>query len=99
MKGSGHNVLIDTHGWYRQTIVSNGENGPVYRAFDRYFPYNRYSSCPAAPVTLPLGRPTLWDTMPASSSSPDVSSTRTLKTKGYGEDYVNAICWMLQNYD
>ena len=37
-------MLIDTHGWYRQTIVSGGENGPVYRAFDRYFPYNRYSS-------------------------------------------------------
>ena len=30
---------------------------------------------------------------------PDVSSTRDFENKGYGEDYVNAICWMLEHYN
>ena len=30
---------------------------------------------------------------------PDVSSTQDFQNKGYGEDYINAICWLLQNYN
>ncbi len=37
--------------------------------------------------------------MLASLNSPDVSSTRDFENKGYGEDYVNAICWMLEHYN
>ena len=99
VKGSGHNVLIDTHGWYRQTIVSNGENGPVYRAFDRYFPYNRYSSLSGGSGYFASWAAYVVGYDACLFEFPDVSSTRDFENKGYGEDYVNAICWMLQNYD
>ena len=99
VKGSGHNVLIDTHGWYRQTIVSNGENGPVYRAFDRYFPYNRYSSLSGCSGYFASWAAYVVGYDACLFEFPDVSSTRDFENKGYGEDYVNAICWMLQNYD
>ena len=41
-KGSGHNVFIDTHGWYGQIITSTGQ-GTVYNAFHRQFPNNTYT--------------------------------------------------------
>ncbi len=38
--GQGKNILIDTHGWYQQTIVEGGTSNPIYRAFKTYFPGN-----------------------------------------------------------
>ena len=43
VKGKGNNVLIDTHGWLSQIITSSGK-GAVYKAFERQFPDNSYSS-------------------------------------------------------
>ena len=99
VKGSGSNVLIDTHGWYRQTIVSGGESGPVYRAFNRYFPQNRYTSLAGGSGYFASWAAYVEDYDACLFEFPDVSSTRDFENKGYGEDYVNAICWMLEHYN
>lgn len=41
--GQGKNILIDTHGWYQQTIVEGGTSNPIYRAFKTYFPKNTHT--------------------------------------------------------
>ena len=46
-KGSGFNLLIDTHGWYGQIITSNG-TGTLYNAFHDRFPASSYTSLDAA---------------------------------------------------
>ena len=43
VKGSGHNILIDTHGWFSQIITSSGK-GTIYNAFLKQFPGNSYAS-------------------------------------------------------
>ena len=42
-KGSGFNILIDTHGWYSQIITSSGY-GTIYDAFRAQFTGNSYAS-------------------------------------------------------
>lgn len=42
-KGSGFNILVDTHGWYNQIITSNG-TGTVYSAFHKQFTSASYAS-------------------------------------------------------
>lgn len=43
VRGTGHNICIDTHGWFTQIIPSSGK-GALYRAFHKYFPDNSYAS-------------------------------------------------------
>lgn len=43
IKGSGHNILIDTHGWFSQIIPSSGK-GTVYQAFLKQFPSHSYAA-------------------------------------------------------
>ena len=43
VKGSGFNILVDTHGWYAQIITSSGK-GTVYDAFHEQFSSNTYAS-------------------------------------------------------
>ena len=42
-KGSGYNILIDTHGWFSQIITSSGY-GTIFNAFYEQFPENYYAS-------------------------------------------------------
>ena len=46
-KGSGRNILVDTHGWYGQIITSSGQ-GALYNAFLAQFPRSRYASLSGA---------------------------------------------------
>ncbi|MBR4194679.1 MAG: S-layer homology domain-containing protein [Oscillospiraceae bacterium] len=41
-KGSGHNICVDTHGWYGQIITSSGK-GTLYNAFAKQFPNSTYT--------------------------------------------------------
>lgn len=43
VKGSQTNILVDTHGWYQQTIVNTGRDGMIYKAFNKNFPQNTYT--------------------------------------------------------
>ena len=43
VKGSGYNILIDTHGWYSQIITSSGD-GSIYQAFAHQFSGNSYAT-------------------------------------------------------
>ena len=42
-KGSGFNILVDTHGWFGQIITSGGK-GTLYNAFLQQFPNSSYAS-------------------------------------------------------
>lgn len=48
IKGSGYNILIDTHGWYNQVISSNGY-GTLYNAFHDQFTRSSYASLYGCP--------------------------------------------------
>lgn len=98
VKGSGKNVLIDTHGWYRQTIVSGGQNGTIYKTFHTYFPTNRYTS-----LINGSGYYSSWAAYVVGYDAclfefPDVYSTQDFKNKGYGTAFINAISKLLQVY-
>ena len=45
VRGKGTNVCIDAHGWYGQTITSNGEYSVLFRTFASRFPRNTYANC------------------------------------------------------
>lgn len=71
----------------------------VYRAFNRYFPQNRYTSLAGGSGYFASWAAYVEDYDACLFEFPDVSSTRDFENKGYGEDYVNAICWMLEHYN
>ncbi len=99
VRGSGHNVLIDTHGWYQQTIVSGSINGPVYQAFHKCFPSNLfgillngkgyYSSWAA----YELGYDACLFEFPS-----NVTSAWSFQNHGYADAYIQAICQILETY-
>lgn len=43
VKGAELNYLVDVHGWYWETLTSDGEYGTLSSAFRRQFPYNAWS--------------------------------------------------------
>lgn len=45
LPGEGENIHIDVHGWYGQTITSDGRDGRLFRAFRRDFPNNTWADC------------------------------------------------------
>ena len=97
--GAGYNVLIDTHGWYRQTIVSSGWNGSLFQTFRRYFPGNEYVSLWGV-----SGYYTSWAAYTLGYDAclfefPHVSSSRDFQEKGYGQDYIDAVCTLLETYE
>ncbi len=47
--GSGKNVLIDSHGWQRRTLVMGGQNRTLYQIFNKYFPENDHVAFSSAP--------------------------------------------------
>lgn len=44
-RGGSRNICIDVHGWYRQTITSDGEDGSLFAAFQERFPGNTWADC------------------------------------------------------
>lgn len=98
LMGEGHNILIDAHGWYRQTIVSGGSGGAIYQAFARYFPGNRYTSLRGASGYLSSWAAYTLGYDACLFEFPSVSSAADFRSKGYAQDYVDAICYLLQTY-
>lgn len=45
VKGSGANICIDAHGWFQQTLTSNGKDGRLFQIFASRFPNNTYANC------------------------------------------------------
>ncbi len=96
--GDGYNILIDTHGWYCQTIVSDGWSGDLFQTFQDYFPGNSYASLRGAE-----GYYSAWAAYELGYDAclfefPSVSSARDFREKGYGQDYVEAVCAILETY-
>lgn len=96
--GNGLNILIDTHGWYQQTIVSDGWSGTLFQTFSAYFPGNSYASLRGAD-----GYYSAWAAYTLGYDAclfefPYVSSIQDFQEKGYGQDYVDAICSILEAY-
>ena len=80
--GDGYNILIDTHGWYCQTIVSGGWSGDLFQTFQDYFPGNSYASLRGAE-----GYYSAWAAYELGYDAclfefPSVSSARDFREKG-----------------
>ena len=43
VKGNGMNFCIDVHGWYQQTLTSNGNQSVLYKVFSSGFPDNTWA--------------------------------------------------------
>lgn len=98
VKGTGHNVLIDTHGWYQQIIVTEDQSNPIYRTLKTYFPGNRYTY-----MANGEGYYSAWAGFVLGYDAclfefPSVSSQREFDSRGYGTAYVNALCQLLRTY-
>lgn len=96
--GDGLNILIDTHGWYQQIIPSGDRSGTLFQTFSDYFPGNSYASLRSAD-----GYYSAWAAYTLGYDAclfefPHVSSAQDFQEKGYGQDYVDAICAILETY-
>ena len=96
--GDGLNILIDTHGWYQQIIPSGDRSGTLFQTFSDYFPGNSYASLRSAD-----GYYSAWAAYTLGYDAclfefPHVSSAQDFQEKGYGQDYVDAICAILEAY-
>lgn len=98
VKGNGHNVLIDTHGWFQQTIVSGDRNHPIYQIFREEFPQNTYTRYRSAP-----GYYSSWANYDLGYDAclfefPDISSKEDFKKNNYQERYIRSIHSLLRSY-
>ena len=98
VKGDGDNVLIDTHGWYSQIIVSGGTGGTIYQTFKDYF-----SRCSYASLYGGTGYFSSWAAYVEGYDAclfefPNVTSASDFRNKGYAQDYVDAVCQLLRTY-
>lgn len=90
VKGSGTNLLVDTHGWYQQTIVFS-KSSPLYTAFHQYFPNNTdtVTSNPSGYLinyARTLGYDSCLFEMPR-----DIYSMKDYYNSGYCEKYISSI--------
>lgn len=96
--GAGHNVLIDAHGWYAQTIVSGGRSSEIYLAFEEFFPANTYASLYGGSgyfsswAAYALGYDACLFEFPA------VYSASAFCSAGYAQKYVDSILYILEAY-
>ena len=44
VRGNQVNLCIDVHGWYTQTVTSNGPNSLLFETFQKEFPLNTWSN-------------------------------------------------------
>lgn len=98
VKGSGFNILIDTHGWYGQIITSNGK-GTIYDAFHNQFTSNSYASLYGA-----SGYFSSWTAYELNYDScllelPAVYSYEAFLNAGCIGKYESAIADLLQHYN
>ncbi len=98
VKGSGNNILIDTHGWLSQIITSSGK-GTVYRAFYRQFPDSSFNSLIGA-----SGYVSAWSAYRVGYDSclfelpSDITSHQEFLNSGYIGRYKAAIKELLSGY-
>ncbi|MBQ1410383.1 MAG: S-layer homology domain-containing protein [Oscillospiraceae bacterium] len=98
VKGSGHNILIDTHGWFSQIITSSGY-GTIYDAFHKQFPGNTYASLSGG-----NGYFSSWAAYVKGYDScllelPDIYSYSAFLSSGCVGKYQAAIVDLLQHYN
>ncbi len=98
VKGSAKNVLIDTHGWYNQTIVSSGQSSKIYQAFRASFPATRYTSLSGG-----SGYYSSWAGYELGYDAclfefPNVFSKRDFQNHGYADAFIRAISQLLKSY-
>ena len=98
VKGSAKNVLIDTHGWYNQTIVSSGQSSKIYQAFRACFPATRYTSLSGG-----SGYYSSWAGYELGYDAclfefPNVTGKRDFQNHGYADSFIRAISQLLKSY-
>ncbi len=97
-RGTGHNVLIDVHGWFDQIICSTDRSGQVYRALQNAFPSGDYT-------TLRGGRGyfAAWAGYTQGFESclfefPYISNAQQFYDRKYDQRFIEAVCDILTTY-
>lgn len=98
VKGEGYNVLIDVHGWYRQTIVMGSSQCPIYRTFNKYFPQNDYTL-----MSDGYGYYSAWASYELGYDVclfefPNVTGAAAFRNGGYETAFISAVSELLQTY-
>lgn len=98
VKGSGFNILIDTHGWYSQIITSSGY-GTIYDAFKAQFTGNSYASLYGA-----RGYLSSWAAYELGYDSclmelPSIRSATEFYASGCVTKFQSAVADLLQHYN
>ena len=95
VQGAGRSVCIDVHGWYQQTITSDGAGGLLFAAFHEQFPDNTWADCRNGEgyftaYTSELGYESCLFEFPG-----DVYSFEGFLKKGYAERFAGCVLELL----
>ncbi len=95
VQGTGRSVCIDAHGWYQQTITSDGADGPLFALFHSRFPDNTWADCRNGEgyftaYTAELGYDSCLFEFPG-----DVYSFEGFLEKGYAERFTACVLELL----
>ncbi len=95
--GQGKNILIDTHGWYQQTIVEGGTSNAIYRAFRTHFPRNSHTYLGGSGGYYSAWAGFVLGYEACLFEFPDVDSAMEFYEKGYQGAFVAAIKDLLRS--
>ena len=96
VRGAGDNICIDVHGWYQQTITSDGADGRLFSAFQEAFPDNTWADCRKGAgyftaYTAELGYDSCLFEFPG-----DVYSFEGFLEKGYDGRFIDCVLKLLR---
>ncbi len=99
VKGSGYNVLIDSHGWLEMTMTKGSSNSTLARLFDQNFGENSSARFVAA-----NGFYAAWAGFVVGYDScmfefPDISGYNSFYNRNYHNRFANTIAQLLRTYD
>ena len=98
IQGQRHNVLIDVHGWYQQTIVEGSTQSTIFRVFDQYFPENvhTYFNTASGYYSGWAGYELRYDA--CLFEFPYIDDAADFHASGYQTKFINAIAELLTTY-
>lgn len=99
VQGSANNVLIDTHGWYSQIIVSGGWGCPIYEAFSANFPTCYYTGLRGSAGYFSAWAAYVLGYDAALFEFPYVPNEEVFHAYSLDEKYVNSVLYLLENYE
>ncbi len=98
VKGSGYNVLIDSHGWLELTMAKGSRNSTLARLFEEYFSENSctYFISASGFYAAWAGHVVGYDS--CMFEFPEISGYNSFYNRGYHTRFANTIALLLRTY-